>query len=79
MPQAELRTAVALSGTFYFGLGDKWDETKLKPYPIGTFLSEPKATPHFVWESAGQPRGPHLAPLSGNYRHRHSVTKAHFF
>jgi quercetin dioxygenase-like cupin family protein len=50
----EWRTAVVLSGTFYFGLGDKWDETKLKPYPTGTFFSEPKATPHFVWARDGE-------------------------
>jgi hypothetical protein len=45
---------VVLSGTFYFGLGDKWDETKLKPYPAGTFFSEPKATPHFVSARDGE-------------------------
>jgi quercetin dioxygenase-like cupin family protein len=50
----EWRTAVVLSGTFYFGLGDKWDETKLKPYPAGTFFSEPKATPHFVSARDGE-------------------------
>src|SRR5262245_38600425 len=28
------RTVVVLSGTFYFGSGEKWDESKLKAYPV---------------------------------------------
>jgi quercetin dioxygenase-like cupin family protein len=50
----EWRTVVVLSGTLHFGLGDTWDETKLKPYPTGTFFSEPKDTPHFVWAKDGE-------------------------
>jgi quercetin dioxygenase-like cupin family protein len=50
----EWRTVVVLSGTLYFGLGDKWDEGKLKTYPTGTFFSEPKNTPHFVWAKDGE-------------------------
>jgi hypothetical protein len=29
----EWRTGVVLSGTYYFAVGEQWDETKLKPYP----------------------------------------------
>ena len=36
----EVRTVVVLSGTLYFGSGDKWDESKFKAYPAGTFYSE---------------------------------------
>jgi quercetin dioxygenase-like cupin family protein len=50
----EWRTVVVLSGTLYFGLGDTWDEGKLKAYPTGTFFSEPKDTPHFVWPKDGE-------------------------
>ena len=50
----EWRTVVVLSGTNYFGLGDTWDESKLKAYPTGTFYSEPKDTPHFVWAKDGE-------------------------
>ena len=50
----EWRTVVVLSGTHYFGLGEQWDEAKLKPYPAGTFFSEPKDTPHFVWAKDGE-------------------------
>jgi hypothetical protein len=35
----EVRTVVVLSGTLYFGSGDKWDESKFKAYPAGTFYS----------------------------------------
>src|SRR3954468_13659605 len=28
----EVRSVAVLSGTFYFGNGDKWDEGKMKPY-----------------------------------------------
>jgi hypothetical protein len=34
----EWRTGVVLSGTYYFGLGEQWDETKLKSYSAGTFF-----------------------------------------
>jgi hypothetical protein len=29
----EVRTVVVLSGTLYFGPGDKWDESKFRAYP----------------------------------------------
>src|SRR4029450_5520042 len=37
----EVRTVVVLSGTLYFASGEKWDESKFKAYPAGTFYSEP--------------------------------------
>jgi len=50
----ELRTVVVLSGTLYYGTGDKWDENKLKPYPAGTFYSEPSKAQHFTWAKDGE-------------------------
>src|SRR5436309_9429326 len=50
----EARTAVVLSGTLYFGTGEKWDESKLKAYPPGTFYSEPPKAPHFTWAKDGE-------------------------
>lgn len=44
----ESRTMTVLSGTLYFGFGAEFDETKLKPYPPGTFFTELPTTPHFV-------------------------------
>jgi hypothetical protein len=50
----EVRTVVVLSGTFYFGSGDKWDESKVRAYPAGTFYSEPSKAPHFTWAKDGE-------------------------
>jgi len=50
----EWRTGVVLSGNYYFGLGEQWDESKLRFYPPGTFFSEPKGTPHFIWAKDGE-------------------------
>jgi quercetin dioxygenase-like cupin family protein len=48
------RTVVVLSGTFYVGSGETWDESKLKTYPAGTFYSEPQKAPHFTWAKDGE-------------------------
>jgi quercetin dioxygenase-like cupin family protein len=48
------RTVVVLSGTFYVGPGEKWDESKLKAYPAGTFYSEPRKAPHFTGAKDGE-------------------------
>jgi quercetin dioxygenase-like cupin family protein len=50
----EWRTAVVLSGTFYYGLGDRWDESKLVAYPPGTFFSHPSKHSHFAWAKDGE-------------------------
>lgn len=50
----EWRTAVVLSGTFYYGLGERWDESKLVAYPPGTFFSHPSKHPHFAWAKDGE-------------------------
>ena len=50
----EARTMTVLSGTLYFGFGTEFDETKLKPYPAGTFFTELPTTPHFVAAKDGE-------------------------
>jgi len=50
----EERTAVILSGTFYYGYGEKFDESKLNEMPVGTFFNEPSKQPHFAWAKAGE-------------------------
>jgi len=47
------RTAVVLSGTLYFGIGEQWEDSKLVAYPPGTFFSHPYKTPHFAWAKDG--------------------------
>jgi hypothetical protein len=50
----EWRTAVVLSGTFYYGIGEQWDEAKLAAYPAGTFFAHPAKHPHFAWAKDGE-------------------------
>jgi hypothetical protein len=50
----EVRTVVVLSDTFYFASGEKWDETKFKAYPVGTFYSEPSKSVHYIWAKDGE-------------------------
>lgn len=50
----EVRTVAVLSGTLYFGTGEKWDESKFTAYPAGTFYSEPSKAPHFTWAKDGE-------------------------
>ncbi len=41
------RMATVISGTWYFGYGDKFDETKLKKLPVGSIYSEVKESKSF--------------------------------
>ena len=49
----ETRSVIVLSGTFYYGYGEKFDEKKLVKMPPGTFFSEPSKQPHFAWAKSG--------------------------
>ena len=49
-----VRTVLVMSGTFYFAVGEQWDESRLKAYPAGTLYSEPAKTPHFAWAKDGE-------------------------
>lgn len=49
----EARTVLVMSGTFYFAVGETFDESKLKAYPAGTLYSEPPGTPHYAWAKDG--------------------------
>jgi quercetin dioxygenase-like cupin family protein len=49
----EVRTATVLSGTYYFAIGERWDESKFRAFPAGTFTSEPPNTPHYAWAKDG--------------------------
>ena len=50
----EVRTAIVVSGTYYFAVGEQWDESKMRPYPVGSFLSEPPKAPHYAWAKDGE-------------------------
>jgi anti-sigma factor ChrR (cupin superfamily) len=45
-PQDELVTVI--EGTWYVGEGERFDATRLKGYPAGSFIVIPAGTPHFV-------------------------------
>jgi uncharacterized RmlC-like cupin family protein len=42
------RSAVVVSGTWYFGYGHKFDEKALKELPAGSFYTEPANVDHFA-------------------------------
>lgn len=42
------RSAVVVSGTWYFGYGPLADEAKVKALPPGSFYTEPADAPHFA-------------------------------
>lgn len=41
------RTITVLQGTYWSGVGDTWDESRLVAYPTGTFYVVPAGVPHF--------------------------------
>lgn len=43
----EHRVYTAISGVFYIGRGDQFDEEKLEAYPSGSVIVLPGGTPHF--------------------------------
>jgi quercetin dioxygenase-like cupin family protein len=44
----EDRQYTIISGTWYIGWGSKFEESKLKALPAGSFYTEPANVPHFV-------------------------------
>ncbi len=55
----EDRTYTVISGTWYVGFGEKFDEAKLVALSPGSFYTEPANTPHFVI-TKGEPVVLHL-------------------
>ena len=51
-----------IEGTWYLGEGTKFDSTKLKGYPAGSFILIPAGVPHFV----ATKDGPVIVQLNGN-------------
>jgi quercetin dioxygenase-like cupin family protein len=41
------RYVIVLRGTFYHGIAEKFDESKLEARPAGSFFTEPKGIRHF--------------------------------
>jgi len=50
----EDRIYTVVSGIFYIGLGETFDESKLKAYPPGSVVVLPGGTAHFHWARSGE-------------------------
>jgi quercetin dioxygenase-like cupin family protein len=50
----EDRAYTVLSGTFYIGLGEEFDEHKLMAFAPGTLVVLPGGQPHFHWAKSGE-------------------------
>ena len=59
-PDDEIVTVI--EGTWYLGIGGRFDETKLKAYPAGSFIVIPADVPHFL----ATKEGPVIVQVSGH-------------
>ena len=50
----EDRVYTVMSGVFYIGLGEQFDERKLQAYPPGAVVVLPGGTRHFHWAKSGE-------------------------
>lgn len=50
----EDRIYTVISGVFYIGIGENYDESQLNAYPPGTVLTLPGGTPHFHCAKSGE-------------------------
>ena len=50
----EDRVYTVISGVFYIGRGEQFDEEKLEAYPPGSVVVLPGDTPHFHWAKSGE-------------------------
>ena len=56
------RVGTVVSGTWYFGYGDKFDESKLKKLPVGSIYSEVEGQNHFAMTG----NEPVIVEITGN-------------
>ena len=59
-PDDEIVTVI--EGTWYLGIGERFDETKLRAYPAGSFVVIPGDVPHFL----ATREGPVVVQASGH-------------
>ena len=45
----EERMVIVLSGTLHVGYGERFDPSRMKAMPPGSFFTEPAGQPHFAW------------------------------
>ena len=51
---SEDRIYTVISGVFYIGLGDEFDEDKMQEFPPGSVIVLPGNTSHFHWARSGE-------------------------
>jgi quercetin dioxygenase-like cupin family protein len=67
----EDRIYTVLSGVFYIGLGEEFDEHLLSAYGVGSVLVLPGGQPHFHWARSGEyiTQVSAIGPLGLSYVH----------
>jgi quercetin dioxygenase-like cupin family protein len=50
----EDRVYTVISGVFYIGLGERFDDSELEAYPPGSVVVLPGGTSHFHWAKSGE-------------------------
>ncbi len=48
------RVITVMSGTFYMGYGEQFDESAMKALPAGSIWTEPAKQPHFALAKDGE-------------------------
>jgi quercetin dioxygenase-like cupin family protein len=68
----EDRIYTVMSGVFYIGLGETFDETKLMAFSPGSVIVLPGDQPHFHWAKSGEyvTQVTAIGPLGLNYVHQ---------
>ena len=67
----EDRVYTVISGVFYIGLGEQFDEEKLQAFPPGAVVVLPSGTAHFHWAKSGEyvTQVTAIGPISLDYVH----------
>ena len=75
----EDRVYTVISGVFYIGLGEQFDEEKLAAYPPGAVVVLPGGTAHFHWAKSGEyvTQVTAIGPISLEYLHQEDDPRSH--
>jgi len=50
----DARITTVLAGVMFYGVGERFDRVKLKPYPAGSVIYTPPGVPHVMWAKDGE-------------------------
>jgi len=73
----EDRVYTVMSGVFYIGVGERFDEAQLQAFPPGAVIVLPGGTPHFHWAKSGEyvTQVTAMGPISLDYLNPASGTR----